>query len=56
MFVSEWNIDFLIAVLLLNESLVGSRGKANLNVLQASFGLSLLNTRRVLMCEIQLMG
>lgn len=56
MSVSEWNIDFLIAVLLLNESLVGSGGKANSSALGAGFGLSLLNTPRVLRCGIQQMG
>lgn len=47
MLVSEWNIDFLIAVLLLNESLAESRGKANSNVLQASFGVPAKHTQGV---------
>lgn len=50
---SEWNIDFLIAVLLLNELLWGSRGKANSDAWLAGFALALLNTPRVLMWEIQ---
>lgn len=50
---SEWNIDFLIAVLLLNELFWGSRGKANSDAWLAGFALALLNTPRVLMWEIQ---
>lgn len=46
---SERNIDFLIAVLLLNELLWGSRGKANSDAWLAGFALALLNTPRVLM-------
>lgn len=50
---SGWNIDFLIAVLLLNELFWGSRGKANSDAWLAGFALALLNTPRVLMWEIQ---
>lgn len=50
---SEWNIDFLIALLLLNELFWGSRGKANSDAWLAAFALALLNTPRVLMWEIQ---
>lgn len=50
---TEWNIDFLIAVLLLNELFWGSRGKANSDAWLAGFALALLNTPGVSMWEIQ---